>query len=91
MTGGDSPTRPPMGVAVETCKEHSGICATIQAVDEKLTQFREDTSKNFDTVTKSVDRVSQGFEGFKTWLLYSILGCAFSILTSIVVMVIKLR
>lgn len=90
--GGASPTRPPVEVvSLETCKEHSGICATINAVDEKLTQFREDTAKSFDTVNKSVEKVSQGFDGFKTWLLYSVLGCGFSILASIIVMVIKLR
>lgn len=76
---------------METCKEHSGICATIQAVKDQLGTFQDETKESFKEVKDNIKSVREGFDGFKTWLLYSVLGCAFSILTSIVVMVIKLR
>jgi hypothetical protein len=76
---------------METCKEHSGICATINAIEKELTQFREDTTKNFTTVNDNVKSVREGFDGFKTWLLYSVLGCGLTIVTSIILMIVKLK
>ena len=75
----------------EDCKEHSGICATITAVDKQLSSFREETKDNFNAMKADIKSVQKGFDGFKTWLLYSVLGCAFSVVTSVIVMLIKFK
>lgn len=79
------------GGLMETCKEHSGICATINSIEKELTQFREDTSNNFVTVNDNVKSVREGFDGFKTWLLYAVLGSGLTIVSSIILMIVKLK
>lgn len=78
-----------VGVNVEQCSSHSGICEKINSVENQTKQLKTDMSEDMKILRDSIQSMNDKFDRFQNWI-YGLLATSFvTIVISVITRFIK--